>query len=67
MLIRLSSGPISWKSHLQREVVLSTTEAEYLAATESCRQLKWVKSLIAELGLTEHTEGAACTDLYVDN
>ena len=46
MLIRLSSGPISWKSHLQREVVLSTTEAEYLAATETCRQLQWVKSLI---------------------
>lgn len=67
MLIRLSSGPISWKSHLQREVVLSTTEAEYLAATETCRQLQWVKSLIAELGLTDHIEGAVCTNLYVDN
>ncbi|KAI0997156.1 hypothetical protein K3495_g11032 [Podosphaera aphanis] len=53
MLVRLSSGPICWKSHLQREVVLSTTEAEYLAATETCRQLQWVKSLIQELGLTD--------------
>lgn len=67
MLIRLSSGPISWKSHLQREVVLSTTEAEYLAATETCRQLQWVKSLIQELGITNRINGAACTNLHVDN
>lgn len=67
MLIRLSSGPISWKSHLQREVVLSTTEAEYLAATETCRQLQWVKSLIQELGLTRRIDWAACTNLHVDN
>ena len=67
MLIRLSSGPISWKSHLQREVVLSNTEAKYLAATKTRRQLRWVKSPIAELALTGHIEEAACTDLYVDN
>ncbi|KAI1003823.1 hypothetical protein K3495_g4386 [Podosphaera aphanis] len=67
MLIRLSSGPISWKSHLQREVVLSTTEAEYLAATETCRQLQWVKSLMQELGLTDRINGAVCTNLHVDN
>lgn len=42
-LIRLSSGPICWKSRLQREVVLSTTEAEYISATETCRLLQWVK------------------------
>ena len=66
-LIRLASGPISWRSHLQHEVVLSTTEAEYLAATETCRQLQWVKSLLYELGLVDHIEGASCTNLYVDN
>ncbi|KAI0992027.1 hypothetical protein K3495_g16159, partial [Podosphaera aphanis] len=47
-VIMLSSGPICWRSRLQREVVLSTTEAEYLAATEACRQLRWVKSLFEE-------------------
>lgn len=36
LVIMLSSGPIFWISRLQREVVLSTTEAEYLAATETC-------------------------------
>ncbi|KAI1004089.1 hypothetical protein K3495_g4123 [Podosphaera aphanis] len=66
-LIRLASGPISWRSHLQREVVLSTTEAEYLAATETCRQLKWIKMLLEELQLANCIEGATCTNLYVDN
>ena len=66
-LIRLASGPISWKSHLQREVVLSTTEAEYLAATETCRQLQWVKSLLEELNITSEVEGTKCTTLHVDN
>ncbi|KAI0991494.1 hypothetical protein K3495_g16693, partial [Podosphaera aphanis] len=64
-LIRLASGPITWKSHLQREVVLSTTEAEYLAATETCRQLQWTKSLLEELGITNRIEGAVCTRLHV--
>lgn len=66
-LIRLASGPICWRSHLQREVVLSTTEAEYLAATETCRQLQWVKSLFLELSLQDRVEGVDRTNLYVDN
>ncbi|KAI0995948.1 hypothetical protein K3495_g12234 [Podosphaera aphanis] len=66
-LIRLASGPIFWKSRLQKEVVLSTTEAEYLAATETCRQLQWTKALFQELDLTNLIEGSECTNLYVDN
>ncbi|KAI0992992.1 hypothetical protein K3495_g15192, partial [Podosphaera aphanis] len=66
-LIRLASGPIFWKSRLQKEVVLSTTEAEYLAATETCRQLQWIKALFQELDLTNLIEGSECTNLYVDN
>ncbi|KAI0992005.1 hypothetical protein K3495_g16181, partial [Podosphaera aphanis] len=66
-LIRLASGPISWRSHLQREVVLSTTEAEYLAATETCRQLQWIKSLLQELDVSNLIDGALCTRLFVDN
>ena len=66
-LIRLASGPVCWKSHLQREVVLSTTEAEYLAATETCRELEWVKSLLQELDLQDRIEGVARTNLHIDN
>lgn len=66
-LITLASGPIGWRSRLQREVVLSTTEAEYLAATETCRELQWVKSLFLELRLRNRIIGADKTNLYVDN
>ena len=67
MPIRPASGPISWKSHLQREVVLSTTEAKHLAATETCRQLQWVKYLFEELELIDQIEGASRTRLSVEN
>ena len=63
----LASGPVSWRSRLQREVVLSTTEAEYLAATETCRELQWVNSLIEKLGLCHEVEGAKCTSFKIDN
>ena len=66
-VIMLASGPISWRSRLQREVVLSTTEAEYLAATETCRELRWIKSLLKELGIRNRIEGSRCTKLKVDN
>ena len=66
-LIKIASGPVCWRSHLQRNVVLSTTEAEYLVATETCRQLSWVKSLIEELGLQDKIEGSRQTTLFVDN
>lgn len=46
---------------------MSTTEAEYLAATETCRELLWVKSLLEELNLTDRIEGGKITKLHVDN
>lgn len=57
-LVRLASGPISWRSHLQRHVVLSTTEAEYLAVTETCKELQWVKALIESIKLQNVIEGS---------
>ncbi|KAI1007258.1 hypothetical protein K3495_g962 [Podosphaera aphanis] len=66
-LILLSSGLISWRSHLQCEVVLSTTEAEYLAATKTCGQLQWTNSLLQKLKISDRIEGGYCTRLLVDN
>ena len=41
---------ISWMSRLQKSVALST-EAEYIAIAEAAKELVWLKSFQAELGL----------------
>ena len=38
-------GAVSWKSSLQTEVVMSTTEAEYIAATEAVKEGIWFTRL----------------------
>ncbi|KAG8489021.1 hypothetical protein CXB51_017120 [Gossypium anomalum] len=40
---------ISWKATLQTTVALSTTEAEYMAITEACKEAIWLKGLFGEL------------------
>lgn len=47
----LSGGcAISWKSSLQKVVVLSTTESEYISLTEAAKEASWLKGLIGEFG-----------------
>ncbi|KAL5577233.1 hypothetical protein UlMin_018932 [Ulmus minor] len=40
---------ISWKAQLQLVVALSTTEAEYIAATKAIKEALWWKGLLEEL------------------
>ncbi|PHU20837.1 Cytochrome 82A3 [Capsicum chinense] len=40
-------------SKLQKCVTLSSTEAEYIAATEACKEMIWLKRLLQELGLDQ--------------
>ena len=51
MIVKLANGPICWTSHKQKTVALSSTEAEYMALSDSCRQLMWIKSLFSEIGI----------------
>lgn len=47
----LCGGAISWKSRQQTSVALSTTEAEYVAATEACKELIWLNRLLQDLSI----------------
>lgn len=42
-------GIISWGSRRQKSVALSTTESEYMAASEAAKELVWLQSLLSEL------------------
>lgn len=41
---------VSWVSKVQRVIALSTTEAEYMAATEAARETIWITTLAKEIG-----------------
>ncbi|KAG8645907.1 hypothetical protein MANES_10G105950v8, partial [Manihot esculenta] len=51
-LITFAEG-VSWQSKLEKCVVLSTTEAEFIAATKACKEFLWMKKLLNELGLQQ--------------
>ncbi|XP_037826813.1 secreted RxLR effector protein 161-like [Lucilia sericata] len=48
-VLMLSGGTISWSSRKQQTIALSTTEAEYIAACESVKELIWVQRLLNDL------------------
>ena len=54
---------VSWRSKLQKTMLLSSAEAEYRAMTGACCELTWLRYLLRDLGVL-HPEP---TLLYCDN
>jgi hypothetical protein len=50
-LVLLSGTAISWNSRAQKTIALSSTEAEYMSLSDTCRQLVWMHSFLKELGM----------------
>ena len=61
-LMTFLGGVVSWQSRLQKCVALSTTEAEYIATTKSCKELLSMKRFIHDLGFKQQ-----CYVVYCDN
>ncbi|MCO5570715.1 hypothetical protein L7F22_024443 [Adiantum nelumboides] len=56
----MAGGAVSWRSRLQTCVTQSTTEAEYVAASEACKKAIWLGRLMTDLGIKEETPMLYC-------
>ena len=59
-LITFAGGAISWQSRLQKCIALSTTEAEFIAITEGCKEIIWMKKFLQELGQNQESYVLYC-------
>ncbi|MCO5573051.1 hypothetical protein L7F22_026816 [Adiantum nelumboides] len=50
-----TGGAISWRSHLQNCTAMSTTQAEYVAASEASKETICLACLVSNLGISAET------------
>ncbi|KAL0408383.1 UNVERIFIED_CONTAM: Retrovirus-related Pol polyprotein from transposon TNT 1-94 [Sesamum radiatum] len=50
-VFKLNGGVVAWRSSKQDTTADSTTEAEYIAASEAAKEAVWMKNYIQELGV----------------
>src|SRR5438445_9224605 len=62
-LVKMGSSAVPWCSKLQTVVTLSTTKAEYMAAVQASKEIKWMQSLLSKIGLSSSTPSS----LLIDN
>ena len=53
---------ISWRSVLQDCTSISTTEVEYVVASEACKEAIWLTHLVGEIGLKQELPVLHCYD-----
>lgn len=50
-IVLLGDSPVSWKTKKQDNVSHSSAEAEYRSMTVALREMKWLKRLLADMGI----------------
>lgn len=63
MVSFFNGAAINWLSRLQKMVVTSTLEAEYVALNEGVKEALWLRRLLQEMGERQHHP----TVIWVDN
>jgi len=61
----INGGVVSWKSSKQAIVIDSTSEAEYIVASESLNQGVWMRRFLIELGV--FLKASSPLNLFCDN
>jgi hypothetical protein len=56
-------GAVGWSSKRQPFVTLSSTEAEYVAAVEVSKEIKWMRNILTEFGYPP----SIASTLFIDN
>jgi len=49
-IFKIANGPVTWSSKRQATVSLSTTEAEYIAASMATKEAIWLRNLLSDIG-----------------
>ena len=62
-MFKICGGPVSWQSHMQTSVALSSIESEYMTASAAAQEALWLNRLLQQLGLRIPTS----TVLYEDS
>jgi len=62
-LVKMGTSAVGWSSKLQMIVALSTTEAEYVAAVHTGKEVIWFHQFLTELGYSLTTPSI----LHLDN
>ena len=58
----IGEGAVSWNSKRQPTVALSTTEAEYMATTQSAKEAMWLRQLMADVGCVQEKATTIMSD-----
>ena len=62
-MFSLGTKTISWSSRKQKRVALSSSEAEYVAATSAACEAIWLKRILADM----RQQVDRSTNIYYDN
>ena len=58
-IIYFCGVPVAWKSKSMKSVVLSTTEAEYVAASEVVKEIKFLYQMLSSMEGTTTYQGSS--------
>lgn len=60
-VVMCGGGPIAWEAKKQPTVATSSTEAEYMSLTNAAKEIKFIRSILEELGLQYFYRGGPTT------